>query len=70
MIWPRPEQPRRISVRRRLLTVLGMLFAAGLAAIYLLLRGYAHQTADTTYDQLLRSSVLSIADSLQLVQDE
>lgn len=70
MIWPRPEQPRRISVRRRLLTVLGMLFAAGLAAIYLLLRGYAHQTADTTYDQLLRASVLSMSDSLQLVQGE
>ncbi|PTX07293.1 sensor histidine kinase [Achromobacter mucicolens] len=68
MIRPRPEQPRRISVRRRLLTVLGMLFAAGLAAIYLLLRGYAHQTADTTYDQLLRASVLSMSDSLQLVQ--
>lgn len=70
MIRPRPEQPRRISVRRRLLTVLGMLFAAGLAAIYLLLRGYAHQTADTTYDQLLRASVLSMSDSLQLVQGE
>lgn len=70
MIRPRPEQPRRISVRRRLLTVLGTLFAAGLAAIYLLLRGYAHQTADTTYDQLLRASVLSMSDSLQLVQGE
>lgn len=70
MIRPRPEQPRRISVRRRLLTVLGMLFAAGLGAIYLLLRGYAHQTADTTYDQLLRASVLSMSDSLQLVQGE
>ncbi len=70
MIRPRPEQPRRISVRRRLLTVLGTLFAAGLIAIYLLLRSYAHQTADTTYDQLLRASVLSMADSLQLVQGE
>lgn len=70
MIRPRPEQPRRISVRRRLLTVLGTLFAAGLAVIYLLLRGYAHQTADTTYDQLLRASVLSMSDSLQLVQGE
>lgn len=70
MIRPRPEQPRRISVRRRLLTVLGTLFAAGLIAIYLLLRSYAHQTADTTYDQLLRASVLSMADTLQLVQGE
>lgn len=67
---PRSEQPRRISVRRRLLTVLGALFAVGLGAIYLLVRGYAHQTADTTYDQLLRASVLSMADSLQLVQGE
>ncbi|MCC3264241.1 hypothetical protein LLE87_39380, partial [Paenibacillus polymyxa] len=67
MSRPRSEQPRRISVRRRLLAVLGTLFAAGLAVIYLLLRGYAHQTADTTYDQLLRASVLSMSDSLQLV---
>ncbi|MBB1596087.1 histidine kinase [Achromobacter sp. UMC46] len=46
------------------------LFAVGLGALYLLVRGYAHQTADTTYDQLLRASVLSMADSLQLVQGE
>lgn len=46
------------------------LFAVGLAALYLLVRGYAQQTADTTYDQLLRASVLSMADSLQLVQGE
>ncbi len=42
------------------------LFAVGLAALYLLVRGYAQQPADTTYDQLLRASVLSMADSLQL----
>ncbi len=46
------------------------LFAVGLAALYLLVRGYAQQTAETTYDQLLRASVLSMADSLQLVQGE
>lgn len=46
------------------------LFAVGLAAILLLVRGYAQQTADTTYDQLLRASVLSMADSLQLVQGD
>ncbi|EHK66636.1 HAMP domain-containing protein 5 [Achromobacter arsenitoxydans SY8] len=67
---PLPAQPRRISVRRRLLAMLLALFVAGLGAIYLLVRGYAHQTADTTYDQLLRASVLSMADSLQLVQGE
>ncbi|MFY0475524.1 sensor histidine kinase N-terminal domain-containing protein [Achromobacter marplatensis] len=61
-------QHGRISVRRRLLTMLMALFAVGLGALYLLVRGYAHQTADTTYDQLLRASVLSMADSLQLVQ--
>lgn len=60
----------RISVRRRLLTMLLALFAVGLGAILLLVRGYAQQTADTTYDQLLRASVLSMADSLQLVQGE
>lgn len=60
----------RISVRRRLLTMLLALFAIGLAALYLLVRGYAQQTADTTYDQLLRASVLSMADSLQLVQGD
>ncbi len=63
-------QPGRISVRRRLLAMLLGLFAVGLAALYLLVRGYAQQTADTTYDQLLRASVLSMADSLQLVQGE
>lgn len=60
----------RISIRRRLLATLLALFAVAVAALYLLVRGYAHQTADTTYDQLLRASVLSIADSLQLVQGE
>lgn len=63
-------QHRRLSVRRRLLTMLLALFAVGLGALYLLVRGYAQQTADTTYDQLLRASVLSMADSLQLVQGE
>jgi two-component system sensor histidine kinase TctE len=63
-------QQRRISVRRRLLAMLLALFLAGLGALYLLVRGYAHQTADTTYDQLLRASVLSMADSLQLVRGE
>lgn len=62
--------PRRISVRRRLLAMLLALFVAGLGTLYLLVRGYAQQTADTTYDQLLRASVLSMADSLQLVQGE
>lgn len=61
---------RRISIKRRLLAMLLALFVAALGALYLLVRGYAQQTADTTYDQLLRSSVLSIADSLQLVQGE
>ncbi|WP_454675814.1 sensor histidine kinase [Achromobacter pestifer] len=60
----------RISVRRRLLAMLLALFAVGIGAMYLLVRGYAHQTADTTYDQLLRASVLSMADSLQFVQGE
>ncbi|MCR2341335.1 sensor histidine kinase N-terminal domain-containing protein, partial [Salmonella enterica] len=60
----------RISVRRRLLAMLLALFVVGLSALYLLVRGYAQQTADTTYDQLLRASVLSMADSLQLVQGE
>ncbi|WAI83018.1 MULTISPECIES: sensor histidine kinase [Achromobacter] len=63
-------KPGRISIRRRLLAMLLALFAVGLAALYLLVRGYAQQTADTTYDQLLRASVLSMADSLQLVQGE
>ncbi|MCZ8431680.1 sensor histidine kinase [Achromobacter ruhlandii] len=61
---------RRISVRRRLLAMLLGLFVVGLGALYLLVRGYAQQTADTTYDQLLRASALSMADSLQLVQGE
>ncbi|WP_254241916.1 sensor histidine kinase [Achromobacter pestifer] len=60
----------RISIKRRLLAMLLALFVAALATLYLLVRGYANHTADTTYDQLLRSSVLSIADSLQLVQGE
>ncbi|MGB3436294.1 sensor histidine kinase N-terminal domain-containing protein [Achromobacter sp.] len=67
--WPAAAQGR-ISIKRRLLAMLLALFVAALATLYLLVRGYANQTADTTYDQLLRSSVLSIADSLQLVQGE
>ncbi|MBB1628261.1 histidine kinase [Achromobacter sp. UMC71] len=46
------------------------LFVVALGALYTLVRGYAQQTADTTYDQLLRASVLSMADSLQLVQGD
>ena len=46
------------------------LFIAGVGGLYLMVRGYAQQTADTAYDQLLRASALSIADSLQLVDDE
>lgn len=65
-----PVPSRRISVRRRLLAMLLALFVVGLGALYLLVRGYAQQTADTTYDQLLRASVLSMTDSLQLVQGE
>ncbi|MCV6806437.1 sensor histidine kinase N-terminal domain-containing protein, partial [Achromobacter ruhlandii] len=57
-------------MRRRLLAMLLGLFVVGLGALYLLVRGYAQQTADTTYDQLLRASALSMADSLQLVQGE
>ena len=45
------------------------LFVAGVGGLYLMVRGYAQQTADTAYDQLLRASALSIADSLQLVDD-
>ncbi len=58
----------RVSVRRRLFTTLLLLFLAGVAALALMLRGYAQQAADASYDQLLQASALSMADSLQLVQ--
>ena len=68
---PRPDAGAgRISIRRRLLAMLLALFVAGVGGLYLMVRGYAQQTADTAYDQLLRASALSIADSLQLVDDE
>ncbi|GAA5231805.1 sensor histidine kinase [Verticiella sediminum] len=58
----------RVSVRRRLLATLLVLFVAGTAVLALMLRGYARQAADASYDQLLQASALSMADSLQLVQ--
>ncbi|SAI21088.1 bifunctional protein two-component system sensor protein and solute-binding protein [Bordetella ansorpii] len=70
----RPPQPDaragRLSIRRRLLAVLLAVFALGVGSLYLMVRGYAQQTADTTYDQILRASALSMSDSIQLVGEE
>ena len=58
----------RWSIRRRLLVPLCALFIAAMLVLYVAARGYGRQAADTSYDHLLQASVLSMTDSLQLVQ--
>jgi two-component system sensor histidine kinase TctE len=56
------------SIRRTLLLWLGLLFAVGMAVLFLAARSYGHGAADLSYDRLLRASALAIAESVSLSQ--
>lgn len=57
---------RRDSIRKTLLIYLGALSLIGAALLFLAARSYGRAAADRSYDHLLISSALSIADSVAL----
>ncbi|ROR17077.1 two-component system sensor histidine kinase TctE [Comamonas sp. BIGb0124] len=68
---PAPSSPGRSagSLRRTLLLLLGLLFALATLALFFGARSYGERAADRSYDHLLQSSALSMADSISVVQN-
>ncbi|MEH6422266.1 sensor histidine kinase N-terminal domain-containing protein [Pseudomonas sp. CGJS7] len=64
------EPTRRDSIRKTLLIYLGALSLIGAALLFLAARSYGRDAADRSYDHLLISSALSIADSVALVEGQ
>lgn len=58
------------SIRGRLLTRLGLLFAAGMIALYLAATSYARFAADSSFDRLLLGSAGSITETLSVTPGE
>ncbi|HBZ8030522.1 TPA: sensor histidine kinase N-terminal domain-containing protein, partial [Klebsiella pneumoniae] len=58
------------SLRRTLLLYLGALLAVFAVALLFAARGYGQRAANRSYDHLLVSSALSIADSVALVDGQ
>lgn len=58
------------SIRGRLLWGLGLLFAAGMVALYLAATSYARFAADSSYDRLLLGSAGSITETLSVTPGE
>ena len=58
------------SIRRTLLLYLGALSLLGAVALYFAARNYGQRAANRSYDHLLVSSALSIADSVALVDGD
>ncbi|KAF1022880.1 MAG: Sensor protein QseC [Paracidovorax wautersii] len=63
------RRPAR-SLRTVLLGALGLLFALATVALYAGARSYGARAADRSYDHLLQSSALSMADSVTFVQGQ
>ncbi|MGH8081790.1 MAG: sensor histidine kinase N-terminal domain-containing protein, partial [Lysobacter sp.] len=61
---------RRDSIRKTLLLYLGVLSLIGAVLLFLAARSYGRTAADRSYDHLLMSSALSIADSVALVDGQ
>lgn len=57
---------RVLSLRARLVLMMGLLFLAGTVAMYLAARSYGQRAADLSYDRLLAGSALSIAETLSV----
>lgn len=58
------------SIRGALLWRLGIVFAAGMGALYLAATSYAKFAADSSFDQLLTGSAGSIAETLSITPSE
>ena len=57
------------SLRRRLFTVIGMVFLLTTALLLLAAAEYGNRAADRAYDRLLTASALAIADQIYVVDD-
>lgn len=68
MATPEPRAPG--SLRRTLLLYLGALLAVFAVALLFAARSYGQRAANRSYDHLLLSSALSIADSVALVDGQ
>lgn len=65
MLWSRPR-----SIRSLLLWQLGVLFAAGMVALYLAASSYARFASDSSFDRLLLGSAGSILETLSITPTE
>ena len=72
MRWNRLKMSRvrAGSIRGSLLWQLGVLFAAGMIALYLAATSYARFAADSSFDRLLLGSAGSILETLSVTPDE
>lgn len=59
-------RPRTLSLRARLVGMLGLLFLFGTIALLIAAREYGRLAADKSYDRLLAGSALSIAETLSI----
>lgn len=64
-LWPEIQ-----SIRSRLLLHLGVVFVAGMIALYLAATSYARYAADSSFDRLLLGSAGSIAETLSITPGE
>jgi two-component system sensor histidine kinase TctE len=62
--------PRSGSIRGRLLSRLGLLFACGMVVLYLAATSYARFAADSSFDRLLLGSAGSITETLSVTPGE
>lgn len=65
ILWPEAQ-----SIRSRLLLHLGIVFVAGMIALYLAATSYARYAADSSFDRLLLGSAGSIAETLSITPGE
>lgn len=61
---------KSISLRARLVGMMGVLFLCGMLAMYIGARHYGAYAADRSYDRLLAGSALSIAETLSIVRGQ
>lgn len=62
--------PRTASLRLRLAGTLGACFLVGMVALYVAAHSYGRLAADRSYDRLLSGSVLSIAETISISNDQ
>jgi two-component system, OmpR family, sensor histidine kinase TctE len=72
-MWPRLavlRRPNARSIRWRLLSQIGAVFALGMLALYWAASSYARLAADSSYDRVLSGSAASIAETLSITPEE